>query len=241
MKIPLNAERHFRVGNGLWRDAETGVRAEKSEELDALGVVHGFALRQPGVVVGVERELALERLRPAHEAFQRELGLGGLLLCRAQQVHGAGVALATFDKGGYYPEVDALITNDPRVALGIYVADCCAVFFVDPEHNAVGLVHAGAKGTRLGVVETTLNEMRRTFGSRPEALTGVLSACIRPPLYEVDFAADIRRQCLEFGVQRVFDAGNCTGADTGRYYSYRMERGLTGRMLAILGVPPKVE
>ncbi|MEI6871816.1 MAG: polyphenol oxidase family protein [Verrucomicrobiota bacterium] len=223
--------------SGDWADAGTKVRAERCAALDVLGVRHGFGLRQRGLAVALDREEALERLRPAHKELGKELGCGEALWCRAEQVHGAAVAVATFEAGDYYADVDALITNDPRVCLGIYVADCCAVFVVDMEHKAVGLVHAGAKGTRLGVVPATLNAMRRSFGSRPQSLSVVLSACIRPPHYEVDFAAQIRKQCEEFGVPQVWDSRQCTGADLDRYYSYRMERGRTGRMLALLAVP----
>ncbi len=222
--------------SGDWADAGTKVRAERCAALDVLGVSHGFGLRQSGLAVALDREEALERLRPAHVELMQEIGCGEALWCRAEQVHGAAVAAATFEGGDYYPSVDALITDDPRVCLGIYVADCCAVFIVDPERKAVGLVHAGAKGTRLGVVPATLNAMRSVFGVRPESLSVVLSACIRPPFYEVDFAAEIRKQCEEFGVQQVWDSRQCTGAQLDRYYSYRMERGRTGRMLALLSV-----
>ena len=223
--------------SGSWSEAETCVRAERCGALDALGAPHGFALRQPGIDVSVEREEAVARLAPAHVELRRELGFEGMRLCMAQQVHGAGVVEATFERGVFYPDVDALVTNDARMCLGIYVADCCAVFVVDPENGAVALAHAGAKGTRLGVVPATIELMRRSFSSRPEALTVVLSACIRPPLYEVDFAAEIREQCRNLGVSRVLDCAECTGSDLKRYYSYRMEQGRTGRMLALLAVP----
>ena len=174
---------------------------------------------------------------PAHLELISEIGCEGALWCRAEQVHGAVVAAASFETGDYYPGADALVTDDPRVCLGIYVADCCAVFVVDSENRAVGLAHSGAKGTRLGVVPAMLDVMCRSFGSRPDSLCVVLSACIRPPHYEVDFAAEIRKQCAEFGVPRVWDSMLCTGADLDRYYSYRMEQGRTGRMLALLAAP----
>ena len=54
--------------------------------------------------------------------------------------------------------------------------------------------------------------------------------------YEVDFAAEIIRQCRALGVQQIYDPGMCTACNLGRYYSYRAERGKTGRMLAVLGL-----
>jgi len=64
-----------------------------------------------------------------------------------------------------------------------------------------------------------------------------LSPCIRPPSYEVDFAAGIRAQCLESGIrpEHLHDCGICTSTDLQRFYSYRVEMGKTGRMLALLG------
>ncbi|MFV1995218.1 MAG: laccase domain-containing protein, partial [Verrucomicrobiales bacterium] len=63
------------------------------------------------------------------------------------------------------------------------------------------------------------------------------SPCIRPPDYEVDFAAGIRQQCCERGVppEQVHDEGISTVSAPDRYYSYRAEKGRTGRMLALLG------
>jgi copper oxidase (laccase) domain-containing protein len=61
-----------------------------------------------------------------------------------------------------------------------------------------------------------------------------LSPCVRPPFYEVDFAAHIVTPLKDAGVRQISDSGENTGADLERYYSYRMERGLTGRMLAFL-------
>ena len=65
-----------------------------------------------------------------------------------------------------------------------------------------------------------------------------LSPCIRPPLYETDFAAEIVAQARDAGAGQVIDDGICTGREIGRYYSYRVERGRTGRMLAVLQLRP---
>jgi copper oxidase (laccase) domain-containing protein len=52
----------------------------------------------------------------------------------------------------------------------------------------------------------------------------------------VDFAAEIVEQLKRSGVRRVFDCGENTGSDLKRFYSYRMEKGRTGRMLALLAL-----
>ena len=78
--------------------------------------------------------------------------------------------------------------------------------------------------------------MKEQFGSDPGDLVVQLSPCIRPPHYEIDFAAQIRQQCREAGVNQIHDSGVCTACDLNSYYSYRAEKGKTGRMLALLGL-----
>ena len=78
--------------------------------------------------------------------------------------------------------------------------------------------------------------MSAQFGSRASDLVVQLSPCIRPPHYEIDFAAEIVRQCRELGVTSIHDSGVGTASDLDRYYSYRAEKGRTGRMLAFLAL-----
>jgi copper oxidase (laccase) domain-containing protein len=199
-------------------------------------VVHAFAVRQPGVEVDAERAEAVGRLGPAHAALRAGLGLAERAFCSAEQVHGAGVSVVTGAIPAFHNGVDSLVTESDRVSLGIYTADCCAVFLADPVRRVIALAHAGAKGTRLGVVAATLHCMREQFGCEAVDIRALLSPCIRPPHYEWDFASEIRRQLASAGVGSVTDSGACTGADIHNYYSYRMEKGRTGRMLALLAL-----
>ncbi len=220
-----------------WRLGKTRVPALECSALNSLGMVHAFAVRQPGIDVACDRAEALERLEPSHRALRESLGFGSRAFCTAEQVHGDRVSVATGAGPHFYAQADGLVTNDPEVCLGIYTADCCAVFLVDPVAKVAGLVHSGAKGTRLGITGVALDVMQKTFSCIASNVLAVLSPCIRPPRYEVDFAQAIRRQCEQAGVGRVLDSGSCTGSDLGRYYSYRMEHGKTGRLLALLGLP----
>jgi polyphenol oxidase len=199
-----------------------------------VGWRHGFVLRQPGVDVAVEREEAVARLWPWHASSAESLVGHGVALCLAEQVHGIGVAVVDAQSAGMTAGVDGLISRDAGVALGIYVADCCAVFLADERTGAVGLVHSGKKGSEGGITGVALARMSEAFGTRAADVTVVLSPCIRPPAYEVDFAAQIRAQAMALGVKQVSDDGLCTSADLERFYSYRVEKGKTGRMLAVL-------
>ncbi len=200
---------------------------------------HGFTLRHPTIDVVAERAEVLARLASWHASFAGDLGFPQSAIRHASQVHGREVAVVGAASPATTAEADGLITNEPGILLGIYVADCCAIYLTDPRTGAIGLLHAGRKGTELGIAPRAIELMARTFGSRPEDLVVQLSPCIRPPAYEVDFAADLRRHCLEAGVlpMHLHDCGLCTSSDPSRYYSYRLEKGHTGRMLALLGKP----
>ena len=207
--------------------------------LRGAGCRHGFVGRVPGIDVEVDRAVALARLDDCHRLARTELGLDTRAFVTAEQVHGAEVAVIAADDGlptSPILGVDSLVTNRSDVCLGIYVADCCAIFLVDPRQRAVGLVHSGRKGTELGIVAAAVETMRRRFGTRPADLVAQLSPCIRPPWYEVDFAAQIVAQCRAAGITQVADDGICTATRPDRYYSYRREKGRTGRMLALLAL-----
>lgn len=199
-------------------------------------IQNAFIGRVSGLDVSTDRATALARLAKHHEHALRDLGLGYMPLITAEQVHGDGVAVVDATTKAPVAGADALITNQPGVCLGIYVADCCAVYAVDTEHNAIGLAHSGRKGTELGVVPAMLRKMACAYGTEPGKVIVQLGPCIRPPLYEVDFAAEIASQCRELGVGEVIDCGSCTGSNLDRYYSYRVEKGKTGRMLALLAI-----
>jgi len=97
-------------------------------------------------------------------------------------------------------------------------------------------VHSGKKGTEAGVVPATIRRMKQEFGADPQQMVAVLGPCIRPPHYEVDFASEILRQLKAEQVGTVVDTLLCTAADPDRFFSYRMEKGKTGRHFAILSL-----
>lgn len=213
--------------------------AEQFPALDALhNVVHGFTRRVADIEMSHDKKEALARLDGVHRAIRREHGLGLAPFITAQQVHGEriGVVDEKTADGECFDSCDGLITNQRGICLGIYVADCCAVYLADPVRAAIGLVHSGKKGTEVGVVVNAIKSMTEHFGSRTSDIIVQLSPCIRPPHYETDFAGEIVRQCRALGVTAVNDCGVCTACDLSRYYSYRAEKGRTGRMLAFLAL-----
>lgn len=199
---------------------------------------HGFVVRIQGIDVSADKAEALCRLDAVHRNYRDEIGIGDWPLLTAQQVHGDKIAVVDrpVNHDYQFSGCDALITNQRKHALGTHVADCCAVCIVDPKTPAIGLVHSGKKGTELAIAAKAIAQMQQHFGSTPGDLIVELSPCIRPPHYEIDFASRIVEQCRAAGVKNIHDAGICTACDVDRYYSYRAEKGKTGRMLALLGI-----
>lgn len=200
------------------------------------GIVHGFTGRIAGLDVKADREIALQRLDGFHAVVRAQLGVAAQRFIIAEQVHGREVAVVDEITASPVPGTDGLITASPAVCLGIYVADCCAVFLADPVRRVIALLHSGRKGSELGITAAAIARMRAHFGCDPADITVQLSPCIRPPQYEIDFAALIVAEARAAGALQVFDSGTCTGANADRYYSYRVERGKTGRMLALLAL-----
>ena len=195
-------------------------------ELTRRGLRHFFTLRKSPAPEA--RDL------PQH--LQKE-GLPAALVS-AEQVHGMGVAkVSRADAGKVIPQADALISREADLTLVVRVADCGPVWLHCAKTGAIGLVHSGRKGTELAVVPATIRAMRQEFGADPARMVAALGPCIRPPHYDVDFASEILRQLRQEGVGEIVDSGLCTAGDPQRFYSFRREKGKTGRHFAVMATP----
>ena len=204
------------------------------------GLIHGFVLRNPAIDVKTDRDIALSRLLQHYQQCVQSMGIPLEHLATGQQVHGDQIAVCDGDGSPgapTFPDTDGLITATSAQFLGVYVADCGAVFLADPVHRACGVVHSGRKGTELKIASRAISMMEERYESNPSDLIVQLAPCIRPPVYEIDFAAKILRDCADSGVPagQLHDCGTCTSSDPDRYYSYRVEKGKTGRLFAVIG------
>ncbi|MGF1655926.1 MAG: polyphenol oxidase family protein [Verrucomicrobiales bacterium] len=201
-------------------------------------LIHGFTRRVVGLDVKVDREVALQRLETIHNQTRRGANLDRHRFCFAKQVHGTtALIVQESSPAGVQGEADALVTRSRHHCLGIYVADCCPVWAIDPETSIFGIAHAGKKGAEQGVVPRMLEAMAG-LGADMARTVVQLGPCIRPPHYEIDFTQQIIQQSMEFGIQILEDCGLCTASHPQLYYSYRREKGKTGRMLAFAGISP---
>lgn len=87
--------------------------------------------------------------------------------------------------------VDALITNEPNVTLVTHYADCTPLFFVDTVGKAIGLAHAGWRGTVGRIGEEVIKKMTSLYGTNPKDVVVAIGPAISKCCYEVD------RDCAE--------------------------------------------
>jgi len=155
------------------------------------------------------------------------------------------------------PDADGHLTATTGTLLGVTVADCVPVFLVDPEERAIGLLHAGWRGTVAGILERGLHLLTAKFGSAPGKLHLHLGPSICGECYEVgsevhralglpmpkgpkpvDLRGQLASRALGLGVEgdRVTESAWCTLCGGSPFYSHR--RGDSGRQVGFLGIPP---
>ncbi|MBV9464067.1 MAG: laccase domain-containing protein [Verrucomicrobiae bacterium] len=208
------------------------------ELLEIPWIRHAFLPRQPGVSVSMEKPEVLKALRQRHTAELETLGIPHREMASAEQVHGNGVRWLDSKPSLPSPDVDGLATRTPGLPLGIYVADCCAVYLVDTDNRAIALLHSGLKGTRANISKEGVSTLREHAQSDPGSILAVLSPCIRGCCYREEFANAIVDQLRAEGIHQIARHDECTACDEESYYSYHREKGKTGRMLAALMIVP---
>ena len=164
------------------------------------GARHGFSTRKGGVSLppwdslnlGPSRGDAPEAVEENYRRFCGAVELDENRVVLSKQVHETTIRVCTAADAGKglwavrdYT-ADALITNEPGLPLTVFSADCGILLLYDPAANAVGGIHAGWRGCAGGIVEKTVREMGRIYGSRPENLLAAIGPCIGPCCFETD-------------------------------------------------------
>jgi YfiH family protein len=80
---------------------------------------------------------------------------------------------------------DGLLTATPELLIGIQTADCMPVILVDTRHRAVGVFHAGWRGTVKRIVEKGVGEMHRRFGTKPADVRAAIGPGVHGCCYRV--------------------------------------------------------
>ena len=248
------------------------------EYLTAQGITapHCFTTRLGGVSCGALSSMNLaikldetdENVTRNFEILGSALGFGIEDLVLTRQTHSDIIRVVSRSdcKGCFhrdYPECDALVTNDPGVALTVFTADCTPLLFHDPVTGAVGAAHAGWRGTVSAIGPKTVAAMIENFGCKAENIHAAIGPNIGFCHFETDadvpdaLLAAFGEEILPFirqsggkyfvdlkeinalilrrcGVRHIEISEDCTMCQPDRFWSHRVTRGIRGSQGALI-------
>jgi len=266
-------------------------------------LVHGFSTRKNGfsrvygswaLNLGFTKQDSRSAVERNRHRFLQQLGAitanHPWPLATARQIHSDLIHNIT-TKPEQQLTGDGLITATAGILLAVQTADCLPLILVDVSHRAVGVFHAGWRGTLKRIAEKGVGEMRRWFGTDPGDIKAAIGPGIHSCCYEVGeevqekfesqfaYAADLfrtvkesdpirekypmlfltarppghsrlpykiflnlveanRRQLLDVGVlpKNIAVSPLCTACHPDLLFSHRAEKGVTGRMMGVVGI-----
>jgi polyphenol oxidase len=267
-------------------------------------LVHGFSTRSGGVSrcyggsalnLGFTRHDSRKAVERNRELFLTELDCANGLwpLVSLRQIHSDLIHRVD----GMPDQVlagDGLITDTPGLVLAVQTADCLPIIIVDRKRRAVGVFHAGWRGTVKRIAEKGVGEMRKHFGSDPRNLVAAIGPGVQRCCYDVgeevrtkfeaqfayadslfrevkesdpvrekypllfltarapghselpvklflDLVEANKRQLVDAGLlsKNIDLSGPCTACHTDLLFSFRAEKGVTGRMMAAAAIRPQ--
>ena len=264
----------------IYKRTNKGTGLYCAEALDrAGGVSHGFSTREGGITVDPPKaslNLSWTRCGSPEEVianfkiFAEGAGIDYDDMAVVNHEHGANVLRVAHEHRGcgFYkdplPPCDGIITDDPTVTLVTSHADCGAYFFYDPVHRAIGMAHAGWKGTLLRIGAEMARRMAEEFDTDPSDIIAATGPCICRDCFEVD--ADLGEKFQsEFGYPGISRPGRqgkayvdlelaaavqfveagirpesitlmnaCTYENRQHFFSHRRDKGITGSMAAYI-------
>jgi len=279
----------------------------RTKSLDSISwLLYGFSTRQGGVSkiyggralnLGFTKQDSRRAVEENRVVFLKALGASTKQrhwpLVTLRQIHSDLIHYVTGPSKD--PLVgDGLITDTPELLLAIQTADCLPVTLVDVKRRAVGVFHAGWRGTIKRIVEKGLGLMRLHFGTKPQDVRAAIGPGVHDCCYEVGpelreqfesqfaYGADLfheieesdpvrekypllfltarapghsdlpkkiflnlveanRRQLVDAGVapRKISASPLCTACHSDLLFSYRAEKGVTGRMMGVAGIKKK--
>lgn len=241
-----------------------------------ISVPHCFTTRFGGVSTGplesmniaIKLDETAENVAENFRILGNALGFGIEDLVLTRQTHSDIVRTVTrADCHGCfhrdYPECDALVTNDPGVALVVFTADCTPILLHDPVTGAAGAAHAGWRGTASAIGAKTVEAMVREFGCKPEDIRAAIGPNVGFCHFETD--ADVPEAMLtafgeevkpfircsgdkyyvnlkeinalalrRTGIRHIEISEACTMCQPDRFWSHRITKGIRGSQGAII-------
>lgn len=192
----------------------------------------------------VERNLSLVR---------HSCGMNDATIVRTRQIHSEVVTLVDSERSDYVG--DGLVTALEGIWLAVSVADCVPIYMYDKGKHAVGIAHAGWRGTLKKISASCVEQMSEAFGSAFSDISAVFGPGIGPCCYEVshELASEFDRAfpgsttgryvdlfeanrmvLKDLGVSCVPGNPICTSCHSDLFFSHRRDKGNTGRMLALI-------
>ena len=258
--------------NGSWQFARHGSMAFYRHAAWS-HLRHGIFTRLGGVSCGRFHSLNVggsngddpAAVRENHRRVYHALEVDGHRAATAWLVHSTDVLTVNGAPNSKpLPKADGLITNRRGLPLVMRFADCVPLLLYDPVKGAIGLGHAGWRGTVQGMASSLVSAMNRSFGSRPDDIQALIGPAISGANYPVggevvDLAvktfganADViwrdprdgetrfdlwRANELDLqraGVAQIETLRLCTGDNTDLFFSHRAEQGRTGRFGVVI-------
>jgi len=223
------------------------------------GIRHAFFTRSGGVSEGVYTSLnggvgsqdLPERVTENRARMALALGVSPEHFITPYQIHSPEVVVAeTPWTAETRPRADAVVTRQPKLAIGVSTADCGPLLFADEAAGVIGAAHAGWRGAFTGVIEATVAAMEKLGASRAN-IAAALGPTIRQENYEVgpelverflavdadnarffsaaargghamfDLTGYIAARVQRAGIVKFEDLALCTYAEPERFYSFR--------------------
>lgn len=230
--------------------------------LSAVSTRNGGVSKTPysSLNMGKSTSDSLEDVLKNREVFFSDLGINEEECALSYQVHGCDIlnANSPIKTTGF----DALITNKRGLFLVVSIADCVPVLIHEEEKNIVAAIHSGWKGTADKILSKTIQKMRDDYGANPKKMKIFIGPCISQNYFEVDknvadnfsgevkffnnekgkYFIDLKRdnqlQALSFNIhpENIEVSPLCTFKDEGLFFSHRRDKGVTGRMIAVIGL-----
>jgi YfiH family protein len=259
----------------LRREENNGLLYYRFHSLAACGeIVHGVFTRVGGIShppyhwLNVGKSVGDDQraVDANYDLICRTLGIHRGEIATAYQVHSANVAVVgAEDRGRIALQTDALVTNRPGVFLMLRFADCVPIAFYDPVQRAIGLAHAGWKGTLSKAAQKTVEMMVEAYGTYPADLIACIGPSIGPCCYQIggnvvklvsevfpqqpqllhqqgdgsrhlDLWAANQMQLAALGVYQIEVSGLCTACHNDEFFSHRADHGRTGRFAVVMGL-----
>ncbi len=207
-------------------------------------IVHGFTLRK--LDNGQDFDLNLYDCNQSNHVeknikkLTKLIGFPSAPVISCRQVHRNKIINVDLQKNTPQKirkiQGDGLLTNQPNVILAVLTADCLPILLIDKKQKAIAAIHAGRNGTLFSIIEAAIDRMRILFRTIPEDLIAGIGPGIKKCCYEVDLFKTNIEQVIKKGVlkENIFSLDQCTSCRNDIFFSYRAEKGKTGRMFGFI-------